>query len=125
MLISGLSTTGQNKGKGRPFSGAHAAGDHPALMDSRNVLHQVEPQPAAFGRHIIGSPHLVEFFENAFDLRFFNADAVVLEADGKMPLLVLEKDVDGGGFGYIVFDGVGEEIDQEHLEKGNVNGAKE
>ncbi len=86
-------------------------------MKPRDVLHEVEPQPAAARLVSTGAAGLVETFENFAALPAVDADAVVDEVDPQLTVPDRKADIDLGRIGFVVFDGVDQQVHHEHFKQ--------
>jgi hypothetical protein len=91
-----------------------------ALVDAGDDLHQVQPQPATFGRHTVEIADPIEFSEYLFDLALVKSDPVVAEGHLQLAPPSFEGDLHPGVLSIVVLDGVGEQVHQQHLEKGGI-----
>ena len=86
-------------------------------MDQGDLLDEIKPQSRALRRHVLGAPHLVKLAEDLFRFSLFDSHAVVGNADVETIFLGNEGNVDPGPVGLIVFDRIGEQVHEQHLEQ--------
>ena len=116
-----LPREGQRK-DGSP-SLAFAVGDDFPAMKSGDLLDEIEADAASPDGDAIIAPALIELSEYLFTFFLHDADPVVPEADQQGIGLSCAKVMSTRGFvGCVVFDGIGQDVHEEHLEEGDDDG---
>lgn len=82
------------------------------------MLREIEPDAAAsHGDTFVMALPLVKLFEYFFSFPRFNTDSIIPEVYQDRTLTLLEGNIDPRFSGIVVFNGIGQEIHEQHLKQ--------